>query len=260
MNWDKYFIAFLAAFAVGLITWVISVIKKDVSIVDSVWSLMFVAGGAVFFFDQDMTVRSQIIFGLLVVWAARLSIHITLRSWGEEEDHRYQSIRSKYQPHFAIKSLFIIFLFQVVLASIVLMPVAYALSTNAAWSDFDYVAAALVLFGIAYESMADYQLQAYKSTSENKSGVLNTGLWKYSRHPNYFGESIVWWGLFIFAAVQGDYISIISPLLMTFLLLKFSGVGLMEEDITDRRPAYQQYILSTNAFIPGPKKTTSQEI
>lgn len=254
MSWEYFIYSFIAILSLATMTWIISVIKKDVSIVDSAWSLMFVAGAAVLLLFSEMSLRSEIIFILLIIWAGRLSAHITLRSWGEDEDHRYQAIRNKYQPYFAIKSFFIIFVFQAILASIVLLPVGYALLRDADWNSLDYLASILVIIGICYESVADYQLHRFKKDHNNKGKVLETGLWKYSRHPNYFGESLVWWGFFIFAANQGDLVTVVSPLIMTFLLLKFSGVGLMELDIADRRPAYRQYIESTNAFFPGSKK------
>lgn len=255
MNWEYFIYSFIAILSLATMTWIISVIKKDVSIVDSAWSLMFVAGAAVLLQFSEMSLRSEIIFILLVIWAGRLSAHITLRSWGEDEDHRYQAIRNKYQPYFAIKSFFIIFVFQAILASIVILPVGYALLGDARWNNLDYLALILVIIGIGYESIADYQLYRFKKDQKNKGKVLDTGLWKYSRHPNYFGEALIWWGFFLFAASQGNLIAIISPLLMTFLLLKFSGVGLMEVDISDRRPTYRQYIESTNAFFPGFKKS-----
>jgi steroid 5-alpha reductase family enzyme len=108
------------------------------------------------------------------------------------------------------------------------------------------------------ETVGDWQLARFKANPTNRGKVMNRGLWRYTRHPNYFGECLIWWGFFLFAVPAGAWWSILSPVLLTFLLLKFSGVTMLEETIVDRRPAYREYIVSTNAFIPGlPKKTTT---
>ena len=115
----------------------------------------------------------------------------------------------------------------------------------------DGLALLLVLFGILFESVADAQLAAFRSKPENRGKVLDSGLWRYTRHPNYFGECVVWWGFYLFAFAAGGWWAILSPLLMTFLLLRVSGVALLEKDIAGRRPGYRDYILRTNAFLPG---------
>jgi steroid 5-alpha reductase family enzyme len=118
----------------------------------------------------------------------------------------------------------------------------------------DYIGVAIVVFGTLFESIADWQLSRFKADVNNKGSVLNTGLWRYSRHPNYFGEFCVWWGFYLIAVAAGGWWALPGPLLMSVLLLKVSGVSLLEKDIGERRPAYRDYILSTNAFIPGPRK------
>jgi steroid 5-alpha reductase family enzyme len=118
---------------------------------------------------------------------------------------------------------------------------------------------ALVIFGILVESVADAQLAAFKANQDNRGKVLDAGLWRYTRHPNYFGECCVWWGFFLFALAAGGWWTLFSPLLMTFLLLRVSGVTLLEKDIVERRPAYRDYIARTNAFIPGPVKDLASE-
>jgi steroid 5-alpha reductase family enzyme len=114
-----------------------------------------------------------------------------------------------------------------------------------------------VLFGILFESIADAQLAAFKARPDSQGQVMDTGLWRYTRHPNYFGECCVWWGFYLFAVSAGGWWSIVSPLLMTILLLRVSGVTLLEKDIGERRPAYRDYVQRTNAFIPGLPKHAS---
>ena len=119
----------------------------------------------------------------------------------------------------------------------------------------DYLGIALALAGLAFETIADWQLAAFKRDPANNSSVMDRGLWRFSRHPNYFGEFCVWWGLYVIALSAGAWWSIVSPLLMTLLLLRVSGVVLLEKSIGERRPAYQVYRARTNAFFPGlPRK------
>lgn len=252
MNWPIYFEGLAITTLMVTAVWLLSVIKKDVSIVDSAWSLLILAAGLAYFVSPGP--REWLVVSLLTIWAIRLSLHITVRSWGEPEDHRYQAIRHKYSPGFAFKSLFIIFIFQGVLAWLVSIPLLGAFTHPTELSAMQVMAAIIVISGIAYESIADWQLARFKSNPENRGKVMNQGLWHYSRHPNYFGEAVVWWGFALFAGAQGVWWVFISPLLMTFLLLKFSGVGLMESTITNRKPAYRDYIETTNAFFPGPSR------
>jgi len=254
MNWEIYFDGLIACLLVATITWMISVVKKDVSIVDSAWSLLFIS--AALFYLTDVNQREWLVLVLLLIWSIRLCAHITLRSWGEEEDPRYQAIREKYSPGFSWKSWGIIFVFQAVLAWLLTLPLFVIFSSPTEMGLLSYVAAAVIVFGICFEAIADWQLYQFKSKPENRGKVMDSGLWHYSRHPNYFGEATVWWGFFLFALDQGAWWSIASPILITFLLLRFSGVSLMESTITERRPAYREYIASTNAFIPGPRKAT----
>lgn len=188
---------------------------------------------------------------LAAIWALRLSAYITWRNRGEPEDARYQAIREKYSPHFELKSLGIVFLLQGVLAWIISLPLLAAITGSRPWHLVDAAAVALVLFGILFESIADTQLARFKADPGSRGRVLDSGLWRYTRHPNYFGECCVWWGFYLFAVAAGGWWSIISPILMTFLLLRVSGVALLEKDIRVRRPDYAGYIKRTNAFLPG---------
>ena len=265
MSFPIYLSGLYAILALATLTWLVSVIKRDVSIVDSMWSVMIFASALVYSSSvEPYWNRSSLVLTLVLLWAFRLTLYITWRNWGEPEDSRYQAIRRKYEPYFALKSLGIIFVFQALLAWIISMPLWVALTVPFQSSVFDILAVALWMIGMIFEAVGDWQLARFKSNPTNRGKVMNRGLWRYTRHPNYFGECLIWWGFFLLVIPTGAWWSILSPVLLTFLLLKFSGVTMLEETIVDRRPAYREYIASTNAFIPGPPKnpkpvTHSQE-
>jgi len=254
LNWSDYFDSLIAMMVFALFGWIISLFRHKVSHVDSMWSLFFlIAGLVVSYFSSPLTDRAWIVMVLLILWSVRLAGYITWRNKGHE-DARYEKIRQNNEPFFWFKSFYIVFVLQALLAWVVSMVLFAAIQQQAAFSILDTIAVCLVIFGLVWESVADWQLTRFKQNSENAGKVLDSGLWRYSRHPNYFGECCVWWGFYLFALATGAWWSIISPILMTLLLLKVSGVSLLESTISERRPDYADYIKKTNAFIPGPRK------
>lgn len=250
-----YFLALAAILIVAVASWLLSIAKNDVSFVDSLWSLFFLIAAGVFAYSvADLSLRGTLVLALVAVWALRLSIYITARNWGEPEDYRYQSIRANNEPGFTFKSLYIVFGLQGVLAWLVALPLLPAITSAAPLGLLDGVAALLWITGFIFEAGGDFQLARFKSDAANKGKVLNTGLWRCTRHPNYFGDFCIWWAFYLFAVSAGGWWSIASPLLMSFLLLKVSGVAMLENTIAARRPAYVHYIRSTNAFFPGPPR------
>lgn len=257
MNWDIYLSGLYTMLAFGCIGWLISLYRHNVTHVDSMWSLFFVIAGCTYASQMEsLTGRSWIVLSLVSLWAVRLCIYLTWRNWGPHEDHRYAAIRSNNSPGFAFKSLYIVFGLQAVLAWIISLPVLGALNSAAPINIVDIIGIALLGFGLIWETLADWQLSAFKAKPQNKAKVLNTGVWRYSRHPNYFGECCVWWGFYLMALAAGAWWALPSALLMTLLLVKVSGVALLEQTITERRPEYAEYIRTTNAFIPGCPKGT----
>lgn len=255
MNPKLYAAGLLATLGVATVTWFISLLNRNVSIVDGAWALMFVAAAAVYAHGAGQhTGRMALILVLLVLWAVRLSSHIIVRNWGEPEDRRYRDIREKYEPHFALKSLGIVFWLQAGLAWIISMPLWPALTVPVEPEVFDVLAVAVWTVGMVFESVGDWQLSRFKADPANSGRVMDRGLWRYTRHPNYFGECLIWWGFYLFAVPTGAWWTIGGPLLLTYLLLKFSGVTLLEQTIVRRRPAYRDYMARTNAFIPGPPR------
>jgi steroid 5-alpha reductase family enzyme len=254
----------LALIAVlALATWIASLVQRDVSLVDRMWSLM-IAGPAIVYAMQTSwtSVRAISVLVLVLAWGVRLAAYITWRNWGHGEDRRYQEIRARNQPNFAFKSLYLIFALQMLLAWIVSAPTLAALAGDHAFGLLDGLGIAAAAVGFLFEAIGDAQMAAFKGDAANKGQVMDRGLWRYTRHPNYFGETLFWWGIWLVALGAGGAPAIwtvLSPVLMTTLLLKVSGVALLEKDIGERRPAYRDYIARTNAFIPGPprRKETS---
>ncbi len=239
----------------ALVCWIASIPLRDVSIVDRAWSLLFVAAAGVYAFGLGPARPRVLLTGaLLLAWALRLSLHITLRNWGHGEDRRYQQIRRNHEPDFAWKSLYIVFGLQAVLAWIISLPLLGSMAGDRppGWRDLPGVA--LWLIGFVFEWVGDSQLRRFRASKRRDDAVLDTGLWRYSRHPNYFGECCQWWGFYLLAVSAGAWWTLVAPILMTVLLLRVSGVALLERDIGARRPAYREYIERTNAFIPGPRR------
>ncbi|MDH3640445.1 MAG: DUF1295 domain-containing protein [Gammaproteobacteria bacterium] len=251
-----FFWGLVGILAAGILTWVVSLVKRDVSIVDTLWALMFLIAAVIYALTQvDPGPRTGLVLTLVTLWAVRLSGYITWRNWGQGEDFRYREIRANNEPDFAFKSLYIIFGLQAVIAWVVSLPLHAAITSQAGINIFDYLGVFLWAVGMIFETVGDFQLARFKARPANRGQVLNTGLWRYTRHPNYFGDACVWWGFFMIGFAAGGWWTIVSPIVMTLMLLKVSGVALLERDIDERRPAYREYIERTNAFVPGPQRT-----
>lgn len=246
-----YLYALLAILTFALCGWFLSFATRHYTHVDSMWSLfMALTAYTTAIFVFDLSLRAQLVLLAVTLWSLRLSIYLTLRNWGKE-DHRYDTIRKNNEPHFWFKSLYIIFAFQAVLAWLISYPLYVAVSSQAALNAWDVIGFSLLTIGLYWEVVADWQLSRFRAMPDNQQRVLNTGLWRYTRHPNYFGECLVWWGFAVIGAATDNPWVWLSPVVMTLLLLKVSGVSLMEQTIHSRRPGYADYVKNTNAFIPG---------
>ena len=251
MNWAIYLNCLFVMAAFGLLGWLLSLARNNVTHVDSMWSLFFsLTAYTTVLLVENISLRALVVLVLVTIWALRLCFYLTWRNWGPHEDRRYVEIR-KNNPPFWLTSIYIVFGLQALLAWVVSLSLYAAIDSAEAINWLDYIAIALFSFGFSWEVLADWQLATFKSNSQNKGKVLNTGVWRYSRHPNYFGECCVWWSFYLFALATGAWWALISPVLMTLLLLKVSGVSLLEQTIVNRRPAYANYIRTTNAFLPG---------
>jgi len=252
INWHIYSAGLLSIGLFALTGWLLSLFRNNVTHVDSMWSLFLGMSAYTYtlsFYELDP--RTLLVLSLVTIWSIRLCVYLTWRNWNPHEDHRYAAIRRNNGPYFWFTSIYIVFGLQAVLAWVISMSLFGAIGSKSALNSCDIWGALIVIVGISWESIADWQLSSFKAKFNNKDKVLNSGLWRYSRHPNYFGECCVWWGFYLISVGAGAWWTIASPLLMTLLLLKVSGVALLEKDIAERRPAYLQYIKNTNAFLPG---------
>jgi steroid 5-alpha reductase family enzyme len=246
---------FMGGFAV--IAWAIATVRRNAGLVDIFWSLFILLGAVVVVQAGPAPgARAGLVLALVAAWALRLALYLAARNWNAPEDHRYRAIRNRNEPGFAWKSLYLVFGLQAVLAWLILAPVAAAISYDGPIGVLDFAGAVLAVFGIAFETIADAQLARFKSRPASAGKVMDRGLWRYTRHPNYFGEFCMWWGLYLVSVAAGAWWTLFSPLLVSVLLLRVSGVTLLEKDIGERRPGYREYIARTNAFFPGlPRKT-----
>jgi steroid 5-alpha reductase family enzyme len=258
---DAALLGLVPSLVLAVATWAVSVPRRDASLADRVWPLLIALPGFVYAWRlaPALGVDDRITWMLVLVslWALRLAVYVTRRNRGHGEDRRYAAMRAHGPGSFAMRSLFTVFLLQAVLAWIVSWPLLAGAAGGRPLGAWDAAGAALAAFGIAFEAVADAQLARFKADPGHAGQVLQQGLWRYSRHPNYFGEACVWWGLGAMAiagaGLAGAW-ALASPVLMTLLLLRVSGVTLMERDIGERRPAYRDYVRRTSAFVPLPPR------
>lgn len=235
--------------------WLLGAVTRNVGIIDVFWGICIAAVGISFASAQPLLdTRSRLVLALVLIWAIRLALHIFWRGWGEPEDRRYRAMRERWDPGFWWKSLFIVYATQAVLAWIIAMPILGITQSARPLGILDYAGFVLWLFGFVVETAADWQLARFLTRPDRGNAVMDQGLWKYSRHPNYFGEFCLWWGIYLFALSAGAWWTIFAPLLLTFLLLRVSGVALTEQTIGERRPGYAEYVRKTSAFVLRPPR------
>ncbi|MEX2423011.1 MAG: DUF1295 domain-containing protein [Acidimicrobiia bacterium] len=232
-------------------TWLVSLVAKDASIVDIVWGLGFVLVAWIAWFGEADD-RSLLIAALVSVWGLRLSGYLAWRNLGKGEDFRYQAMRRRHGRRFGLISLIVVFGLQGVLMWTVSLPVQAA--SGGQFTVLDGLGIGLWLIGMVFETVGDLQLARFKRDPSTAGKVLDTGLWRYTRHPNYFGDFCVWWGIYAIALAGGAWWTALGPAVMTALLMRYSGAGLLEKTIGRRRPGYDEYVRTTNTFFPGPPK------
>jgi steroid 5-alpha reductase family enzyme len=233
--------------------WVLSVWWRDASIIDPCWGVGFVViAWLAFAIEGTGRPRAILLVALATVWGLRLTGYLLWRNRGKGEDYRYRAMREKNGERFWIVSLFTVFWLQAVIMWVVSFPLQYGQRADTPLSWLDALGVILFAIGLYFETVGDWQLAAFKSDPANQGQVLNAGLWRYTRHPNYFGDFCVWWGLYLIASAGGAWWTAFSPLVMSFFLLKVSGVAMLESTIVERRPKYAEYIRRTSAFFPRP--------
>ena len=239
----------------GLMTllWLVSLLLKNSSIVDIFWGTGFViTAWVVFFLTPDgFPLRKLLIAGLTTVWGLRLSLYILWRNAGKGEDFRYRKWREEAGPAWWWRSFFKVFLLQGVLMWIISIPLLAAqfFPGPERLTVLDFLGIAVWLVGFFFEAAGDFQLARFKADPANKGRVMDRGVWRYTRHPNYFGDAAQWWGFYLLALAAGGWWTIFAPVLMTLLLLRVSGVALLEKTL-ETRPGYKEYVARTSPFIP----------
>ena len=249
---DLYTTTLIYFLVFGFIGWVLSLFLKNVTHVDSMWALFPLLGTFVCIQTLPLNLMQTLFFCLIFLWSLRLFTYLTKRNWGRAEDSRYQVIRKNNEPLFKYKSLYIIFWLQAFMASILMLSIIPIFINDITINTLSVIGFLLSFFGLAYESIADSQLSNFLKSK--KGSVMNQGLWRYSRHPNYFGEFLVWWGIYLISFNSIFSVTLLSPILMTLLLLKVSGAELLESTIVDRRQGYAEYIKQTPMFFPWFRK------
>lgn len=249
--------AAIAIAALMLITWLISVAIRDASIVDIIWGFGFVVvAWAVRLQGDTNTGRQWLLVILVTIWGLRLAAYLFWRNVGEEEDYRYRAMRRRWGPRFPIISLVTVYLLQGVLMWVVSLGVQLGQvddTPDVGW--LGYLGVAVWIVGFGFESVGDLQLARFKSDPANEGKVMDRGLWRYTRHPNYFGDCVAWWGIALVAAETGiGAWGILGAVVMTILLLRISGVALLERGLKKRKPDYAAYVARTSAFVPMPPK------
>jgi steroid 5-alpha reductase family enzyme len=245
-----------------LIAWRIAVAIKDVTFIDSYWAIgMVIIAGATFLITPAVSARKLVLFGLCLLWGARLGFYLIWRWQSHGPDRRYVTMMGRAQTDrgwsFAKASLLLVFATQAPLQFIVCLPIQLGQinAEPAAFGPLAWAGVALALIGIAFETIGDMQLAQFRARPENQGKVMQTGLWRYTRHPNYFGDACTWWGLYFIAAeTQAGLWALPGPLLITFLLMKWSGVPTVERRLRKSRPGYEEYVQRTSGFIPWPPK------
>ena len=256
MYLDVFAACAVAIVLVMVATWVVSLVIEDVSIIDPVWGIGFVVVAWVARITADghgVPIRQNVLVALTTIWGLRLGIHLLVRHHGGGEDFRYRLMRKKHGQRFRFTSLYRVFAFQGLMMFVVSMPVQVGQVPNHP-SGLGLVGIAGVVvwtIGIAFEAIGDWQLTRFRNDPATAGIVLDTGLWRYTRHPNYFGDCCVWWGLFLVAAATGvGALTVLSPIVMTVLLARVSGVPMLEYSLRKRRAGYDDYIARTSGFFP----------
>ena len=236
-----------------LLLWLVSLARRDSSIIDSFWGLGFVIVAWIGFAQgSGLDPRKLLVALLVTLWGVRLAGYISWRNWGKGEDYRYQTWRKAAGASWWWRSLFKVFLLQGVLMAMIAAPL-WVVATSAqpaALTWLDWLGAAFVLVGVGFEAIGDAQLARFKSNPSNKGKVMDSGLWRFTRHPNYFGDAVVWWGLGVIALGAGGWWALYAPLLMNLLLVRVSGVALLEKGLEKTKPGYAEYVRRTNSFFP----------
>jgi steroid 5-alpha reductase family enzyme len=249
-----------SAAAVGvlmLVVWAFSIRLRDVSIIDPVWGPAFVLVALVAALaGHGDPARRWLLFAITAAWGLRLGVHLTRRKLHDRaEDRRYAAMRERKGEAFTLWSLWAVFGVQGLLVLIVSLPIQVAANRPGGLGASIIPGVLVFLVGLAFEAIGDEQLRRFKADTQSVGKVMDHGLWRYTRHPNYFGDACVWWGIWLLALPAGGaWWTLIGPAIMTLFLVRISGAAMLERDIGERRPQYAEYIKRTSGFLPLPPR------
>ncbi len=250
-------VAFGATLVFATVMWVASYVRTDVSLVDRVWGVFFIIIAWTSYLVGHPSTRSLLVAVLVTVWGLRLSIYLTWRNWGDGEDPRYVAMRERSDGNFAVRSLVRVFWLQATLATLIGLPLVAVATFPGSPIWLDWIAVVVWAVGLYFEAVGDWQLSRFLADEANRGTVMDRGLWAYTRHPNYFGDTVVWVAYGLFAVAAGAWWAILGSILMGVLIVKVSGVAITEDRMGSsgsKRAGYDEYVARTNAFFPGPRK------
>jgi steroid 5-alpha reductase family enzyme len=246
-----------AILAIGTAVWLVSLLIRNSSIIDIFWSILFLAAGGVYYvFGEATGLRSTLLYAVMLLWGVRLALHILVRAVGKPEDKRYAAWRAEAGSSWWWKSYFKVFLLQGAIAWALTAPMLYALAVDStlSWAWHDIAGFALFGLGFFFEAVGDAQLAAFKRNPDNSGKVMDRGLWALTRHPNYFGDAVLWWGFWLIALPVAPLWTIFAPIIMTWLLVRVSGVKMLDEILAKEKPGYAEYMERVSGFVPWPKR------
>jgi steroid 5-alpha reductase family enzyme len=255
--WTIYGTTLAILLACMSVLWAISVLMRDASIVDPFWGLTFVISAWYAFFrtPDGNPARKAVVVTLVSVWGLRLALYLLWRNWGRGEDPRYQSFRQRYGPErYWWVSFFQTFMLQGFLAWIIAAPLLGAQIQGGDLNALDGLALLIWVIGFVFEAGSDLQLARFKANPANRGRLLTTGFWRYSRHPNYFGDAACWWGYGLLSLAAGSYLPALGAAVMSYVIIRVSGVSLLERSLSKEKPDYAAYARRTSAFIPWPPR------
>jgi steroid 5-alpha reductase family enzyme len=232
---------------------IVSLIKRRNDVADVFWGIGFIlVAWTAFFASRNFNYHSILVNLLVTIWGVRLALHISLRNRGKGEDFRYKAWRESWGKTFFIRSYFQVFILQGFLLFLISIPIVFVNARNIEFNLFSVVGIIIWTIGFAFEAIGDYQLLQFTKNPANKGKIIQNGLWKYTRHPNYFGEVTLWWGIFCFALPFG-FSTILSPITITLLILFVSGIPMLERKY-ENNAEFTEYKKRTSAFFPMPSK------
>lgn len=261
-----YVLNLTALLLFAALLWSSTLRTRNVNVVDVGWGLGFVLVAWLTWIFSRVFHRetvpefgsmaySSLLLGMVSLWGLRLSGYLAWRSWGKAEDYRYAAMREHWGNRFQLRSLFTVFSLQAVLIWFISLSLQMGIPGSSSSGVVLAIGVLMWAIGWLFEAVGDWQLLRFKADMKNKGKVMNRGLWRWTRHPNYFGDFLVWWGIYLVAAQPDSWWWTISgPALMSFLLLRVSGVSLLESSLKDRLEGYREYVQGTSSFFPWPPK------